>query len=155
MLNEQFAMRARLQYVNDGDLKIQRVRYQKGFHYLNSRNARVNSKAVLARIAKLGIPPAWTEVRICPDPAGHIQAVGRDAKGRKQYRYHERWSELRNENKFERMLDFGRALRKIRQVVRRDLRQPALTQRKVLAALVRLLELSAIRVGNEQYASQN
>jgi DNA topoisomerase-1 len=155
LLNRRFATKAHLHYVNDNDLTIRRDPWHKAFRYVTSSDRTISDKRVLARIEKLAIPPAWTDVRISPDPAGHIQAVGRDARGRKQYRYHERWNELRNENKFERMLEFGRVLPKIRRAVRRDLRQPELTQRKVLAAVVRLLELSAVRVGNEEYVKQN
>jgi len=154
-VSKRFAAQSRLRYVNGSDLTIQRVGVANRFRYLTSRNAPVRDQAVLGRIKRLAIPPAWTDVRICRDPAGHLQAVGRDARGRKQYRYHERWSRLRNENKFDRLLDFGRALPKIRRAVSRDLRQPALTRQKVLAAIVRLLELSAARVGNEEYVDQN
>jgi DNA topoisomerase-1 len=154
-LNRRFAKKAHLHYVNDSDLTITRVPWHKGFRYLTGAKRFITEKRVPARIEKLAIPPAWTDVRISPDAAGHIQAVGRDDRGRKQYRYHERWNELRNENKFERMAEFGRVLPKIRRAVRRDLRQPELSQRKVLAAVVRLLELSAVRVGNEEYVKQN
>lgn len=109
----------------------------------------------MTRIKALAIPPAWTDVWICSHADGHIQATGRDAKGRKQYRYHRRWREVRDENKYNRMIAFGRALPKIRQRVHRDLRQPGLGREKVLAAIVHLLELSAVRVGNSEYASHN
>jgi DNA topoisomerase-1 len=155
LVSKRFAARSRLRYVNGSDLKIQRVGAPNRFRYLTSRNVPVRDQAVLGRIERLAIPPAWTDVRICRDPAGHLQAVGRDARGRKQYRYHDRWSRLRNENKFDRLVDFGRVLPKIRRAVSRDLRQPALTQQKVLAAIVRLLESSAARVGNEEYVAQN
>jgi DNA topoisomerase-1 len=154
-VSKRFAAQSRLRYVNGSDLTIQRAGAPNRFRYLGFRNARVRGQAVLARIERLAIPPAWTDVRICRDPAGHLQAVGKDARGRKQYRYHERWSRLRNENKFDRLLDFGRALPRIRRAVSRDLRQPGLPQQKVLAAIVRLLELSAARVGNEEYVDQN
>jgi DNA topoisomerase IB len=111
--------------------------------------------AVLKRIRSLAVPPAWESVWICPRPDGHIQATGRDARGRKQYRYHRHWHERRDELKFDRMVDFGRALPKIRQRVRRDLRAPGLGREKILATIVRLMDLSAIRVGNDEYANHN
>jgi DNA topoisomerase-1 len=107
------------------------------------------------RMKSLAIPPAWTDVWISPTPNGHIQATGRDARGRKQYRYHERWTELRDEAKFGRLSGFARALPKIRQAIDRDLRLPGLARHKVLAVVVRLLELTLIRVGNEEYARDN
>ena len=101
------------------------------------------------------IPPAWTDVWICPAPNGHIQAVGRDARGRKQYRYHSRWREIRDETKYARMIDFGRALPRIRRRVQDDVSRAGLPREKVLAAVVGLLETTLIRVGNEEYARQN
>ena len=101
------------------------------------------------------IPPAWTDVWICPDPRGHIQATGRDARGRKQYRYHPRWREVRDEDKYGRLADFGRALPAIRRRIDRDLRRRGLPREKVLAAVVKLLETTFIRVGNDEYARQN
>jgi DNA topoisomerase-1 len=103
----------------------------------------------------LAIPPAWTDVWICPSPSGHIQATGRDARLRKQYRYHDRWRELRDENKFDRLADFAKALPKIRRRVAQDIRLPGLPRRKVLATVVRLLERTFIRIGNEEYARDN
>jgi DNA topoisomerase-1 len=111
--------------------------------------------ATLKRIKSLVIPPAWKEVWICPDPQGHIQAVGRDDRGRKQYRYHPRWREVRDETKFNRMIEFGKVLPKVRRHVRRELRQPGLGRNRILAAVVRLLELTALRVGNDEYANNN
>ena len=110
---------------------------------------------VLRRVRALVIPPAWKDVWICASPHGHIQAVGRDARGRKQYRYHARWREVRDETKYTRMLDFARALPGIRARVERDLARPGLTREKVLATVVRLLEATLIRVGNEEYARAN
>ena len=101
------------------------------------------------------MPPAWREVWICPDPDGHVQATGRDARGRKQYRYHPRWREVRDGNKYERMIAFGRALPLIRRHVEKDLARPGLPREKILATVVRLLEVTLIRVGNEEYARQN
>jgi DNA topoisomerase-1 len=109
----------------------------------------------LARIRSLAVPPAWRDVWICPDANGHLQATGRDAKGRKQYRYHPRWREVRDGNKYERMIAFGRALPLIRKRVQKDLARPGLPREKILATVVRLLEVTLIRVGNEEYAKQN
>jgi DNA topoisomerase-1 len=109
----------------------------------------------LTRIRSLAVPPAWREVWICADPEGHVQATGRDAKGRKQFRYHPRWREVRDGNKYERLIAFGRALPSIRRRVEKDLDQPGLPREKILATVVRLLELTLIRVGNEEYARQN
>ena len=115
----------------------------------------MRDEAALARIRKLAIPPAWTDVWISPDERGHIQAVGRDAKGRKQYRYHEEWSAARGEHKFNRMRAFGRALPRLRAQVDADLARKGLPREKVLAAVVRLLEITLIRVGNDEYARTN
>jgi DNA topoisomerase-1 len=109
----------------------------------------------LTRIRSLAVPPAWRDVWICPDPDGHVQATGRDAKGRKQYRYHPRWREVRDGNKYERMIAFGRALPQIRERVEKDLALPGLSREKILATVVRLLEVTLIRVGNEEYAKHN
>ncbi len=112
-------------------------------------------QAVLARIRALAVPPAWTDVWICPDPAGHLQATGRDAKGRKQYRYHERWRTGRDDAKFERLIDFARVLPRVRKRCDADLATPGMSREKVLAAVVRLLETTLIRVGNDEYARLN
>ena len=111
----------------------------------------------LARIKMLAVPPAWSDVWICPDANGHLQATGRDARGRKQHRYHRRWREVRDENKYNRMIAFGKALPRIRAQTRKAIRRPGLGREKVLAAIIRLLELSAIRVGNDrrQWARSN
>ena len=101
------------------------------------------------------IPPAWSDVWICADPRGHLQAVGKDQRGRTQYRYHPKWREVRDENKYERMIEFGKALPKIRRRVRRDLRRPGLPREKVMATVVKLLETALIRVGNEEYTKEN
>jgi len=113
------------------------------------------TRADLARIKSLVIPPAWTDVWICPDPRGHLQATGRDARGRKQYRYHRRWREVRDEDKYGRLPEFGRALPAIRRRLGRALSRPGLPREKVLAAVVKLLETTFIRVGNDEYARQN
>ncbi len=115
----------------------------------------MRDREVLARIRSLAIPPAWTEVWICPWPNGHLQATGRDARGRKQYRYHARWHDRRGTDKFERMVEFAEALPAIRERCEADLARPGLPREKVLAAVVRLLELTLIRVGNDEYARLN
>ncbi len=115
----------------------------------------VRDAETLARIRSLVIPPAWKDVWICPNADGHLQATGRDARGRKQYRYHPRWREVRDEDKYSRMIDFVRALPRIRRRVRRDLSRRGMPREKVLAAIVQLLETTLIRVGNEEYAKQN
>jgi DNA topoisomerase I len=143
---------AGLRYVSDGVPGIRRVRSGQGFVYLNHRGQRIRKEDVLARIRALVIPPAWTDVWICTTPRGHLQAVGRDAKGRKQYRYHPRWRLVRDENKFSRLAAFGRLLTQVRQRTDADLARSGLMQAKVLATIVRLLDVTHIRVGNEEYA---
>jgi DNA topoisomerase I len=149
------ACAASLHYVLDAMPGIRRKRAGKGFSYAGPDGNPIHHPSELKRIRALAIPPAWTDVWICPHPNGHIQATGRDAKGRKQYRYHPRWREVRDENKYGRMLAFGRVLPRIRRRVRRDLSLPGLPRQKVLAAVVRLLETTLIRVGNEEYARSN
>ncbi len=144
-----------LRYVSDNAPGIRRKRNGSGFTYVAPDGKTIRNVSELNRIKSLGIPPAWTDVWICTDENGHLQAVGRDAKGRKQYRYHKRWREVRDETKYTRMLLFAKALPKIRKQLRRDLKLPELSRRKVLATVVRLLEVSLIRVGNEEYAKQN
>ena len=109
----------------------------------------------MKRIRSIAIPPAWTDVWICANPRGHLQATGRDAKGRKQFRYHPRWTALRDANKYSRLIGFCQVLPKIRRRVARDLREPGLTHEKVVATIVKLMETTLIRVGNEEYAKQN
>ncbi len=149
------AKAAHLRYTTDDDLCIHRKRAGKGFSYVGADGKPLHDPKVLERIKSLGIPPAWTEVRICASPDGHIQAVGRDAKGRKQYRYHPRWREVRDETKFNRMIAFGEALPHIRERVEQDLALPGLPREKVLALAIRLMELTLIRVGNEEYVKEN
>ena len=144
-----------LVYVSDDSQGISRRRAGKGFQYLNGTKKVVRDGDTLNRIASLVIPPAWTAVWICSDARGHIQAVGRDARGRKQYRYHSKYRDVRDEAKYARMLDFVKVLPKIRRRVGRDLRRHGLGREKVLAAVVNLLETTLIRVGNEEYAGQN
>jgi DNA topoisomerase-1 len=116
---------------------------------------RVDDRATLDRIRSLAIPPAWEDVWVCPDPRGHLQATGRDARGRKQYRYHPRWRDVRDANKFDRLVAFGLTLPKIRKRTGKDLARPGLPREKVLAAVIRLLEATLIRVGNDEYAREN
>jgi DNA topoisomerase-1 len=149
------ARAAQLRYVSDSRPGIRRRAAGSGFMYLEPENSLVEDEAVLARIRSLAIPPAWTEVWICKLPHGHLQASGRDARGRKQYRYHARWRKIRDESKFDRLLQFGGALPRIRDRVEEDLRGTRLTREKVLAIVVRLLETTFIRVGNEEYARTN
>jgi len=149
------AKAAGLRYVTGQGPGIVRKRRGKGFDYVGPNSKPVRDKTTLERIRSLVIPPAWENVWICPFENGHIQAVGRDARGRKQYRYHARYREVRDETKFGRMLAFGAALPKIRQQVNKDLSLPGLPQRKVVAAIVRLLDETCIRIGNEEYAKAN
>lgn len=144
-----------MRYVSDALPGISRVRRGKGFRYITPDGKTLRDKETLARIRRLVIPPAWTQVWICPHPEGHIQAIGRDQRGRKQYRYHDRWREVRDEAKYGHMLAFGLALPRIRAQIQRDMRAPELSRKKVLATLVRLLESTLIRVGNEEYARTN
>jgi DNA topoisomerase-1 len=134
------AKAARLRHVGDALPGIRRRRSGTAFRYVRGDGAAVRDEATLARIRKLAIPPAWTEVWICADEQGHLQATGRDARGRKQYRYHARWREVRDESKYARLVAFGRALPRIRRRVARDLARPGLRREKVLATIVRLLK---------------
>jgi DNA topoisomerase-1 len=149
------AAEARLHYVSDEDPGIRRVKAGKGFAYRRPDGRAVRDRATLSRIRALVIPPAWTDVWICPDGDGHIQATGRDARRRKQYRYHQRWRAVRDRTKFERLIEFACTLPRIRRAVSADLHRPGLQRDKVLAAVVRLLETTCIRVGSDEYARQN
>ncbi len=144
-----------LSYVRAEAPGIKRVLHGRAFRYLGPDGKPVRDPKALARIRALVIPPAWTRVWICADPHGHLQATGRDAKGRKQYRYHPQWRGVRDANKYERLAAFVRALPRIRRRVRKDLMLPGLPREKVFAAVVRLLETTFIRVGNERYAREN
>jgi DNA topoisomerase I len=141
--------------VHDDGLGIRRSGSHPRFRYLDEAGRPVRDADTLARIRALVIPPAWTSVWICSNENGHIQATGRDARGRKQYRYHESWRVYRDAHKFARMVEFGRALRRLRQTTERDLMRRGLPREKVLATVVRLLELTHARIGNEQYAKAN
>jgi DNA topoisomerase-1 len=149
------AVRVGLVHASDSAPGFTRRRFGRGFVYYDTRRRRIARPDVLARIAALAIPPAWTSVWICPDPRGHVQAVGRDARGRKQYRYHPRWREVRDATKYYRMLRFAQALPRIRRRMARDLRATGLPREKVVALVTRLLETTLIRVGNEEYARSN
>jgi len=149
------ARAAGLRHVTDSTGGIARHPARDGFRYRDAQGRLIRDRAVLARIRALAIPPAWREVWICPAEDGHLQATGRDARGRKQYRYHARWREIRDETKYGRMAAFARALPRIRRRVQRDLGRPGLPREKVLATVVRLLESTFIRVGNDEYARQN
>jgi DNA topoisomerase-1 len=149
------AEEAGLRYVNDERPGYTRRAKGKDFEYFDAEGKTIRDEQRLLRIKRLAIPPAWVDVWICPSPNGHIQATGRDARGRKQYRYHERWREVRDENKFDRLVQFAKALPNIRRRIAQDLKLPGLPQRKVLATIVRLLERTFIRIGNEEYARDN
>lgn len=144
-----------LQYVADDAPGIQRQRIKDRFRYLDPTGKQIQDEAEIHRIESLGIPPAWEQVWICPLPNGHLQATGRDAKGRKQYRYHAQWRQIRDQTKFTRMIAFSEALPTLRERIEHDLALPGLPREKVLATVVRLMELTRIRVGNEEYAKTN
>lgn len=149
------AKAAGLRYVSDSQPGIHRRRRGTGFQYLDADGKTLRDKDALGRIRSLVIPPAWQNVWVCTNPRGHLQVTGRDARGRKQSRYHPRWREVRDETKYERMTIFGAALPGIREQVQRDLSLSEMPRRKVLAAIVRLMEVALIRVGNEEYAREN
>jgi DNA topoisomerase-1 len=149
------AQAAGLRYVSDTQPGIRRKKSGKGFSYTGPDGKTIRDGTELARIRSLAVPPAYADVWICPSPNGHIQATGRDARGRKQYRYHPKWREVRDETKFGRMMAFSEALPKIRERLERDLSRPGLSREKVLATVVRLLESTCIRVGNDEYAKAN
>jgi DNA topoisomerase-1 len=149
------AKSAGLRYVRDQGGGIRRQKSRLGFRYINSAGRVIRKASELKRIRALVIPPAWTDVWICPDPRGHLQATGRDARGRKQYRYHSRWRLCRDETKFDRLPAFAAALPKIRARTASEVARPGLSRNKVLASVVQLLEKTLIRVGNDEYARSN
>ena len=149
------AKAAGLVYVCDTDKGFTRCKRGRSFHYLDANGVRITDEDVLQRIRSLAIPPAYTKVWICPSARGHLQATGRDARARKQYRYHAKWRSVRDEGKFERVLEFGAALPRLRRRLSKDLALPGLPRDKVLALVVSLLEETMIRVGNDTYAKQN
>src|ERR1700736_2552981 len=153
--SEKAADEAGLRYVSDENSGYTRKRKGDDFEYFDTEGKSIRDEQRLLRIKRLAIPPAWTDVWICPSPNGHIQADGRDARRRKQYRYHERWREVRDENKYEKTVLFGKALSKIRKRLEGDLVLPGFDRNKVLAFVVQLLERTFIRVGNEEYAREN
>lgn len=144
-----------LAYVTDATPGWQRIPDGDGFVYHNQRGQTIRSPRQLQRIRQLVIPPAYTDVWICPDPQGHLQATGRDARGRKQYRYHPLWQEQRKQTKFDRMAAFAAKLGRIRRRIQRDLKAGDTTQRSVAAAVVRLLDTTALRIGNDSYTRDN
>lgn len=147
----------RLQYVSDAVPGIRRARRGSGFHYIGPDGKPLRERSELERIRRLAIPPAYTQVWICPSPLGHVQATGRDARGRKQYRYHAEWRRVRDADKFDRMLEFGDALPRIRARVQRDLKDGGVRpgRETVLATVVRLLDTTLVRIGNDEYARSN
>lgn len=149
------ARAAHLRYVSDNRPGITRVWRDDGWDFIDTDGSVITDPDNIARIKKLAIPPAYADVWICRDPRGHLQAVGRDARGRKQYRYHPKWREVRDEAKYGNMLVFGRVLPAIRARVKHDLARAGLPKKKVLAAVVALLEKTMMRVGNEEYARTN
>jgi DNA topoisomerase-1 len=146
---------AGLRFTSDTRPGLHRVKQGRGVMYVDARGKRVRDADTLDRIKSLVLPPAWTDVWICAQANGHLQATGRDIRGRKQYRYHPQWREARDDTKFHRILAFARALPKIRRRVKRDLRARGMERNKVLATVVRLLEATLIRIGNDEYAKQN
>jgi DNA topoisomerase-1 len=149
------AHRAGLHYVTDGLPGVRRRRVGTGWTYYAPDGTRITDRAERRRLNALAIPPAWTNVWICPDPLGHLQSTARDARGRKQYRYHPLYRATRDQSKFRRILEFSEILPRIREHVERDLSTRGLSRRKVLATVVRLLDKTLIRVGNDEYARQN
>jgi DNA topoisomerase I len=149
------ARAAELRYVSDEDPGIRRIRRGRGFAYRSASDKLITDDKLLRRIKSLAIPPAWTDVWICPSPEGHIQATGRDARGRKQYRYHPRWRQVRDEAKYHDVLHFAEKLPKLRRRLARDLASPHLRKTKVIATVLSLMEQTRIRVGNDCYAESN
>jgi DNA topoisomerase I len=151
----QMAVEAGLIYVSDAEPGIRRLRAGKGFRYLTPENRRLAASRELKRIASLAIPPAYRDVWISLQARGHLQATGRDARGRKQYRYHPEWRQVRDTAKFDRMVAFGEALPKLRRKLKRDLGLPGLPREKVLAVVVVILDATRVRIGNSEYARDN
>ena len=154
-MNKAAARAARLHYVIEGEPGLSRTRRGGTFVHRDSKGRIVRDARTLDRIRSLVIPPAWTDVWICATPDGHLQATGRDARGRKQHRYHPAWTSARTDSKYDRMVEFGLSLPAIRQRVQADLRKPALSREHVLATVVTLLEKTLIRIGNKEYARAN
>jgi DNA topoisomerase IB len=146
---------AGLRYVSDRDPGLRRRRAGSGFRYYDAGGAIVRDAATLERIRRLAVPPAYRDVWICAQARGHLQATGRDARGRKQYRYHPEWQRLRGDGKFDRVVAFGKALPHLRRVLRRDLALPGYPRQKVLAIVVAVMAETLVRIGNEAYAASN
>jgi DNA topoisomerase-1 len=153
--NRAAARASGLKYVSDEMQGLTRVSTGRGVRYARPDGSPVRDPTMLKRIERLVIPPAWREVWICPDPRGHIQVVGRDERGRKQYLYHERWREARDRAKYNRLVDFALVLPKVRRAIKRHLAAPGLKREKVLAAVLAVMEKTLIRIGNDEYAGQN
>jgi len=151
----QDAREAGLVYTSDSEPGIRRARRGRGFVYFDADGVKLSDPATLDRVRSLAVPPAWKDVWICARPRGHLQATGRDDRGRKQSRYHAKWHEMRDADKYARLVGFARTLPRIRSRVARDLRRKGLPREKVIATIVRLLETTFARVGNEEYARQN
>ena len=151
----QSAREAHLRYVTDESPGITRIKNGKSFSYKDANGKKVTDKETIERIRHLAIPPAYIHVWICPYSNGHLQATGKDSRGRKQYRYHGRWRKIRDETKYDTMIAFGKALPKIRRRVHKDVKLPGLPKEKILATIVELMEKTLIRVGNEEYAREN
>jgi DNA topoisomerase-1 len=149
------AEKAGLEYVNDGEPGIRRQRRGKGFIYLDSKGKVVRDPYAMARIRSLAIPPAWTDVWICASENGHLQATGRDAKGRKQYRYHVDFIAIRDSAKYERLVEFARCLPSVRETIAKQMALPGLPREKVLATIVHLLDITLMRIGNDSYVREN
>lgn len=151
----QIAKAVGLRYITDTTSGVTRKRVGKHFSYVGLDGKPIRDPDELQRIKKIGIPPAWTNVWICPSDRGHILATGRDAKGRKQYRYHPQWREVRDETKYDKLITFGEALPRIRERIALDLERPGLPYEKVIATIIRLMDTTLIRVGNEEYVREN
>ncbi len=154
-LGPDFAALAEFVYTTGESPGFSRRRRGKGMQFLDCAGNTISDPTMIARIRSLGIPPAWTNVWICPNPDGHLQATGFDARGRKQYRYHPRWTEVRDEAKFSRLVDFSQALPSLREQVKSDLRRRSLNQERVVASVIWLLDNTMIRIGNAAYSRQN
>ncbi|WP_122422132.1 DNA topoisomerase IB [Pseudomonas viridiflava] len=144
-----------LHYVDDSQPGFTRKVLRGKFAYFNTKGERIKDESEIKRINALAVPPAYTDVWICADPNGHLQATGRDARGRKQYRYHPRWREIRDQDKYSRMIEFGHVLPKVRKQIEAQLAQPGMGREKVMATVVSLLDATLIRIGNSQYAKEN
>jgi len=152
---KKIARESGLRYVNDDTPGISRTRDHGDFIYTDSDGKIIHDNAILARIKALAVPPAWEDVWICPWPNGHIQATGRDARERKQYRYHARWRSVRDEVKYQRMISFAKVLPQIRKCLEHDLKRPGMSKQKILATVIYLLQATLMRVGNDEYARSN